>query len=302
MTEAKPSQKQPNPKPIFVLLYYKFVQVPDPEFEAAQHKLVCKGIGIMGRILIASEGINGTVAGTRAQLKEYIKYMNAHPQFGGIVFKWSSAPKLPFHKLIVKKRDEIVTLGREVDMSKTAAYLKPEELHKMFEAGENMVLVDMRNDYEYKVGRFKDAIQPGTDKFYELPEKVKNIKIPEGAKAVTYCTGGIRCEKASILLKEQGVEDVYQLEGGIVKYLEQFPDGYFEGKNFVFDDRLTQKIDTPAGQKVLAECAHCHQPSDRYIDCVKTDCHQLFICCEDCEAKHEGMCPEAVKKRQVATK
>lgn len=254
----------------------------------------------MGRILIAGEGINGTVAGTRAQLKEYIRYMNAHPQFGGIVFKWSSAPRMPFHKLIVKKRDEIVTLGREVDMSKTATYLKPEELHEMFEKGENMVLVDMRNDYEYKVGRFKDAIQPKTDKFYELPEKVKNIKIPKGAKAVTYCTGGIRCEKASVLLKEQDVEDVYQLEGGIVKYLEQFPDGYFEGKNFVFDDRLTQKIDTPAGQKVLAKCEHCGKPSDHYIDCTKPDCHQLFICCEDCEKEHEGICPEAVKKLQKA--
>ncbi len=293
--------KQPNPKPIFVLLYYKFVQVPNPEFEAQQHKLVCKGLGIMGRILIAEEGINGTVAGTKAQLKDYVRYMNAHPQFNDIVFKWSPAPRMPFHKLIVKKRDEIVTLGREVDMSKNS-YIKPEELHELFESGKQVTLVDMRNDYEYKVGRFKDAIQPETDKFYELPEKVKQMNLPEDPDApiVPYCTGGIRCEKAAPLLQEMGYKNVKQLEGGIVKYLEQFPDGYFEGKNFVFDDRLTQKIDTPAGQKVLAECEHCGTPSDHYIDCTKPDCHQLFICCEDCEAKHEGMCPEAVSKLQKA--
>ena len=102
------------------------------------------------------------------------------------------------------------------------------------------------------------------------------------------------------MLKEQGVEDVYQLEGGIVKYLEKFPNGYFEGKNFVFDDRLTLAPDTEAGNKVLATCEHCGAPSDRYLDCTKPDCHQLFICCEDCEAKYEGMCPEAVKKLQKA--
>lgn len=293
--------KTPNPKPIFVLLYYKFVQVPNPEFEAAQHKLVCKGLGIMGRILIASEGINGTVAGTKPQLKEYIRYMNSHPQFGDIVFKWSPAPRMPFPKLIVKKRDEIVTLGREVDMSKNS-YIKPEELHELFKSGKKITLVDMRNDYEYKVGRFKDAIQPETDKFYELPEKVKQLNLPEDPDApiIPYCTGGIRCEKAAPLLQEMGYKNVRQLEGGIVKYLEKFPDGYFEGKNFVFDDRLTMKVDSEAGKKVLAECAHCGAPSDRYLDCTKPDCHQLFICCEDCEKEHEGMCPEAAQKLQQA--
>lgn len=293
--------KAPNPKPIFVLLYYKFVQIPDADFEVIQHKLVCEGLGILGRILIAEEGINGTVAGTRHQLKQYIKYMNAHPQFGEIVFKWSPTPRMPFHKMIVKKRDEIVTLGREVDMSKNS-YIKPEELHELFERGQKVTLVDMRNDYEYKVGRFKDAIQPGTDRFYELPEKVKSLSLPDDPDApiVPYCTGGIRCEKAAPLLQEMGYKNVRQLDGGIVKYLEQFPDGYFEGKNFVFDDRMTQKIDTEAGQKVLATCAHCDQPSDRYIDCMKPDCHQLFICCDDCEHQHDGLCPVAVKGLQKA--
>lgn len=199
---------------IFVLLYYKFVDVKDPAFEAMQHKLVCDGIGLKGRIIIAQEGINGTVAGTSAQLKKYTQYMDSHSLFSDIVFKRSYAGKMPFGKMIVKHRDEIVTLGKKVDMKNTGKYLKPEELHELFENDEDMVVVDMRNNYEYEVGRFDNAIQPDTTKFYELPKNIKNLKIDKDRKVVTYCTGGIRCEKATALLKEVGFEDVYQLEGG----------------------------------------------------------------------------------------
>lgn len=281
---------------IYVLLYYKFVEVPQPEFEVLQHKLVCAGIGLTGRILIAEEGINGTVAGTSAQLKQYTKYMDAHPLFADIVFKRTPAGKLPFHKLIVKKRDEIVTLGKKVDVSKTGKYLTPEQFHAVLENEKDFALVDMRNNYEYEVGRFEGAIQPDTTKFYELPKKVKNLKIDPKKKVLTYCTGGIRCEKATALLTEEGYTDVYQLEGGIAKYLEKYPNGYFKGKNFVFDDRMVTNTDTPSGTEVLGSCAHCGTKSDRYIDCTKPDCHQLFISCKDCEKKHSGLCPVAVKE------
>ena len=280
---------------IYVLLYYKFTSVKKPQFEVMQHKLVCQGIGLKGRILIGEEGLNGTVAGTRAQLKQYTDYMDNHPVFNNIVFKRSPAGKMPFPKMIVKYRKEIVTLGKKVDLKKTGKYLKPQELHELFEKNEDMVVVDMRNNYEYEVGRFEGAIQPDTVKFYELPEKVKNLKIDKKKKVVTYCTGGIRCEKATALLAEEGFTDVYQLEGGIVKYLEKYPDGHFIGKNFVFDDRMVTNTDTKSGSKVLGKCAHCKQASDRYIDCVKPDCHQLFICCKDCEKKYQGLCPVAVK-------
>jgi len=280
---------------IFVLLYYKFVDIADPKFETIQHKLVCKGIGLKGRILISEEGINGTVAGHRSELRQYVEYMNAHPSFGGIVFKRTPAGKMPFPKMIVKYRPEIVTLGKKVNMKKTGQYLKPEQMHEIFEKGEDVVVVDMRNNYEYEVGRFDGAIQPDTVKFYELPEKIKNLKIDKNKKVVTYCTGGIRCEKATALLAEEGFTDVYQLEGGIVKYLEKYPDGYFMGKNFVFDERMTTNGDTESGQKVLGKCAHCKKSSDRYIDCAKPDCHQLFICCKACDKAHAGLCPFAIK-------
>lgn len=280
---------------IFVLLYYKFVDIADPKFETTQHKLVCTGIGLKGRILISEEGINGTVAGHRSELRQYVEYMNAHPSFGGIAFKRTPAGKMPFPKMIVKYRPEIVTLGKKVDMKKTGQYLTPKAMHQLFEKGEDMVVVDMRNNYEYEVGRFDGAIQPDTVKFYELPDKIKNLKIDKTKKVVTYCTGGIRCEKATALLAEEGFSDVYQLEGGIVKYLEHYPDGYFKGKNFVFDERMTTNGDTESGQKVLGKCAHCQKSSDRYIDCAKPDCHQLFICCKACDKVHAGLCPVAVE-------
>lgn len=281
---------------IFVLLYYKFVEVKDPVFETIQHKYVCDGIGLKGRIIIASEGINGTVAGSSAQLKKYVDYMDTHPYFSEIVFKRSYANKMPFGKMIVKCRDEIVTLGKKVNIKNTGKYLKPSELHKLFENNEEMVLVDMRNNYEFEVGRFDNAIQPNTTKFYELPKKIKNLKINKNKKVVTYCTGGIRCEKATALLKEVGFEDVYQLEGGIVKYLEKYPDGHFKGKNFVFDKRMVTNADTPSGKAVLSKCSICNEPSDRYIDCTEPKCHALFLCCKNCEKEYSGLCKRSIKK------
>ena len=290
-TEQK---KHPAGK-LIVLLYYKFVQIPDPSYEVFLHKKVCESIGLKGRILIAEEGINGTVCGTRRQVEEYKRFCNGHSLFGGIVFKESRAIEQPFPKMIIKERPEIVTLRHKVDLKNTGKYVKPEELHDMLERGEDVVMIDMRNNYEYKVGRFENAIQPDTDKFYELPEKVKEMKDLKDKKIVTYCTGGIRCEKASALLVEEGFADVGQLEGGIVKYLEKYPDGHFIGKNFVFDARMTTNGDTESGKQVLAKCEHCGKPCDQYRDCTKPDCHQLFIGCEDCVKKYDGLCPVAVK-------
>ena len=280
---------------IYVLLYYKFVDIDDPKFETVQHKLVCAGIGLKGRIIIAGEGINGTVAGTSAQLRQYTEYMDAHPLFKGIVFKRTSAGKVPFGKLIVKCRNEIVTLGKKVDVNKNGKYLKPEEFHELFESDTDMTVIDMRNNYEYEVGRFERAIQPDTTKFYELPKKIKNLKVDKTKKALIYCTGGIRCEKAGALLVEEGFEDVCQLEGGIAKYLEKYPNGHFKGKNFVFDERMVTNTETPSGKTVLSKCSYCGEPSDRYLDCTEPKCHSLFICCKACEKQHSGVCPQTAE-------
>jgi UPF0176 protein len=281
---------------IYVLLYYKYTEVAKPDFEVLQHKLVCAGIGLKGRIIIASEGINGTVAGTSAQLKQYTSYMNSHPVFGDIVFKRTAAAKVPFGKLIVKLRPEIVTLGKQVDLKNSAEYLSPEKLHKMFEQKTKMVIIDMRNSYEHEVGHFEGSLDPGTDKFYELPQKLSTLSKYKSHKVITVCTGGIRCEKASALLKEEGFEDVSQLEGGIVKYLEKYPNGYFKGKNFVFDERMVTNTDTQSGKNILSKCVHCQKPCDRYLDCTRADCHKLYISCANCEKSHSGRCPAETMK------
>lgn len=285
-----------------VLLYYKFTPVDNPAFEAMQHKLVCAGLGLHGRILIAAEGINGTVAGTRSQIRRYIEYMNKHPDFADIDFKRSHAEKMPFGKLIVKARVEMVTLGCAVDLGKKGRYIAPEQLHQLYEEDEDFVIVDMRNNYEFAVGRFAGAIQPDTRVFADLPDKIKSLELYKNKKVITYCTGGIRCEKASALLVMADFANVYQLEGGIVRYLEKYPDGYFEGKNFVFDGRMVTNSETPSGAKVLAHCEHCGDSCDRYIDCAKSDCRQLFICCEQCEKDHGGLCPVATgDKKELET-
>ncbi len=279
---------------LVVLLYYKFIQVADPTYEVFLHKKVCQSIGLKGRILIAGEGINGTVCGTRRQVDEYIRFCNGHQFFSGIVFKESRAVDQPFPKMIIKERPEIVALRHKVNLKNTGKYIKPEELHSMLERGEDIVMIDMRNNYEYTVGRFANAIQPDTKRFHELPNKVKEMTELKDKKIVTYCTGGIRCEKASALLVEEGFSDVGQLEGGIVKYLEKYPDGHFIGKNFVFDGRMTTNGDTVSGKQVLAKCEHCGAPCDEYHDCTKPDCHQLFIGCDECVHKYDGLCPVAV--------
>ncbi len=287
-------------KAIYVFLYYKFAEVPNPEFETMQHKLVCEGIGLKGRIIIASEGINGTVAGSKAQLRKYREYMDAHPLFGDIVFKRSYSGNWPFKKMIVRRRDEIVTLGKKVDVKKSGKHISPEEFHKLIEQKEDVTIIDMRNDYEYKVGRFEGAIQPNTQRFFELPEKVKNLKVDKTKKALIYCTGGIRCEKAGAVLTEEGFEDVCQLDGGIVKYLEKYPNGYFKGKNFVFDQRMITNTETQSGKEVLAKCEHCQKPCDRFVDCADKSCHKLFICCKDCEKVYECYC--TAKQKSIAIK
>lgn len=277
-----------------VLLYYKFVAVANPRSEVDIQRALLSGLGIRGRIIVSHEGINGTLAGDRQAVDIYISYMNQHGLFGGIDFKESVAIELPFKKLIIKARDEIVTLGCPVDLNNRGIYIGPEELHGLYGRGEDFVIVDMRNNYEYNVGRFQNAVQPDTKIFKELPDKIRSLAQYKGRKVVTYCTGGIRCEKASALLVEAGFDNVYQLEGGIVKYLEQYPNGYFEGKNFVFDERMVTNTDTPSGQKVLASCEHCGQACDRYIDCDQPECHRLFICCLECEKEQVGLCPDSL--------
>ena len=222
--------------------FYKFAFIEDPARLEGAFEENCKRLKLLGTLLIAGEGINGMLAGPIESIDEMITIIKSESCLSDIIFKETFSEIVPFKKLNVKVKEQILTL-RTADLGfpfKAAPYIKPKELRALFSSGSDICLVDARNAFEIKAGSFKGAINPDTKNFSEFPEFVKkNADRLKNKKVVTYCTGGIRCEKASALLLQSGVEDVYQLEGGILEYLSQTDGDFFEGECFVFDDRLT---------------------------------------------------------------
>jgi UPF0176 protein len=262
-----------------VLLFYKYVDISDPASEREEQLYLCNELGLLGRTIIGTEGINATLSGTLEATNEYMKLMDAHPLFCAIDYKIDLVDKVPFKKLSVKVRDEIVTLGVKADPKKTATHLSPEEFNAMIE-DPDVVLFDARNNYESAIGRFRNAITPDISLFKELPDALSNYEELKNKKVVTYCTGGIRCEKASALLKEKGFRDVYQLDGGIVTYAKAFPDGAFEGECFVFDERM--KVGFKDSPELLGSCIECSTPTNDYLNCANKSCNKLVLVCDDC--------------------
>lgn len=280
--------------PYKVLLYYKYVQLDDPEAVRAAQRELCERLNIKGRILIAHEGINGTVAGTPAEIDQYVTETTAFAPFADIEWKISWADEQIFPKLKVKVRDEIVTLGvkrtgKDVAIENKANYIEPEELLSLYESGEDFIILDARNVYEAEVGKFKDAVIPPIDNFRDFAQYVESIKDFKDKNVVTYCTGGIRCEKASAYLRESGFKNVRQLHGGIHEYGRKAGGKHFEGEMFVFDKRLHVPVNE-VNPTIISECSYCQQKVTRYIDCTHISCPSLFICCEACEREHLGTC------------
>lgn len=283
-----------------ILLYYLYTPIENAPKFAYDHLKFCKSLGLKGRILVADEGINGTVGGPPEITQQYIEAMHNDPRFQKTVFKISKGPSTTFRKMFVRYRPELVTLAidEKIDPNTEGGiYLKPEELKEMYDKNEDFVIIDMRNKYEAEIGRFQNAIVLEMKNFKELPELVKGLENYKDKKVVTYCTGGIRCEKASALLKKRGFNNVYQLEGGIVKYGEKFPDNYWEGKLFVFDGRMAVPINSAGKEKILAQCLHCQTPCDTYINCTNYDCNKLIVMCNNCRTEwQEGCSIECSKK------
>lgn len=227
---------------IVIASFYKFIRLDN--FENLREPILAtmQEIGIKGTILLASEGVNGSFAGTREQMDSFYTYMHSDVRFNDLNFKETFDPQNPFEKAKVKLRKEIVTMGvTNVDPLQSAGvYLSPEEWHEFIQDPE-VILIDTRNDYEYDLGTFKNAINPNTENFREFPEYVQNqLSDKKDKKIAMFCTGGIRCEKSTAYLKEQGFEYVYHLKDGILNYIENMPkvDSLWEGKCFVFDDRV----------------------------------------------------------------
>ncbi len=268
-----------------ILLFYKYANIENPEELRDKQKALCERLGLKGRIIVAKEGINATVEGTTEATDEYLKEYLSDPRFSDTHIKKSAGTGDSFPRLSVKVRPEIVSLHLENDINPnelTGVHLKPEELKKWYESGKDFVVVDFRNDYEFKVGRFKNSIMPKLQNFRDIPKALGDLHDLKDKTVLTVCTGGVRCEKASGLLKREGFKDVYQLDGGMVTYMEKFPGQEFEGSLYVFDKRITMTFDSPENHKVIGKCDKCETSSERYVNCKNPRCNKHFICCEAC--------------------
>ncbi len=279
-----------------VLLYYKIVPVQHPAVEVKVHKEVCKALNLHGRILIGKDGINGTVAGTEESIRLYRSYMDGHRVFSAIDFKEHTNAFNPFPRLSIKERYEIVTTDdrERFDFKKRAKHISADKLHRWFVEGKDMVILDMRNDYEWEIGRFKGSIKPPMKYFRDLKDHLAWYKENFADKTVvTFCTGGIRCEPATAMLLQAGFvhDNLYQLEGGIVKYAETYAnDGFYEGKCFVFDDRISVPVNTTKDAVILGNCLLCEKNVDTYRNCANKFCNKLFIGCDACVAAYDNTC------------
>jgi UPF0176 protein len=281
-----------------IILHYKFTPISDPETVKLWQKTLCEKLNLHGRILLSKHGINGTLGGDIDDVKTYVKETKQFAGFKDIKFKWSDGARDHFPKLSVKVRDEIVSFGAadELKVDKNGVvgggtHLKPEQVHELVEKyGDNVIFFDGRNAYEASVGKFKNAVVPDTrtskDFLKELEsDKYKDIK---DKKVVTYCTGGIRCEILSSLMKNRGFKDVYQMDGGIVKYGEAYgDDGLWEGSLYVFDDRMGVKFSDKA--KDIGECIHCETKTSNYENCANASCNDLVLICENCRQNSDKL-------------
>jgi UPF0176 protein len=281
-----------------VILYYYFHPIEEVEKFCKEHKRYCQELGVKGRIYVSKEGINGTLAGTFEQVDAYENYLRSIPGFEKTEFKEDECEYIPFARLSCKVRDEIVSLHIEgVDPERGGRHLQPDEWRNVMESNEDFVIIDVRNNYESKVGHFEGAIQPDVENFYDFPQWLDEADIPKDKKVLMYCTGGIRCEKFSVLMKEKGWEDVNQLHGGILNYAKKEKGKHFKGKCFVFDDRLVVPVDEENLQPI-SYCEITGKPADTYLNCANMQCNKLFVCSEEGAQIMEGCCSEKCKKSE----
>lgn len=280
-------------KDYFVLAYYHFNKIADPHQEVLDHKTFLKERDMTCRIYLSEQGINGQTSGKREDAEAYMRWIHANPLFEKMIFKIHAYHENVFPRKTVKYRKQLVALDEEVDMQQIGEHVPPEKWKTMLENQAPRVLLDVRNDYEWKVGRFDGAECPPCANFREFREYAKALKDevdPQTTPVMMYCTGGIRCELYSSLLKKEGFKDVYQLDGGIINYGLKQGSSHWLGKVFVFDDRLTVPISEEEATPVIGTCHHCQTSNENYYNCANMDCNHLFLCCPNCLKQFTGCC------------
>jgi UPF0176 protein len=277
-----------------VLLYYIYSPIENVVEYRDIHHQFCLDHNLLGRIIVAPEGLNGTVSGKKEDCEAYMNWIKEDPRFATIDFKVESHSNHTFKKLYVRIKKEIVHSELPVDPRvRTGKHLEPDDFKKMLN-DENVVLVDMRSNYEHMVGKFKGAVTFDMENLRELPDHVHEIEHLKDKKIITYCTGGIKCEKASAYLIEQGFTDVYQLHGGIIKYGIEAGGENFDGKCYVFDGRLTTEVNK-INPEVISTCHICGDKCDRMINCANPQCNEHLPICEKCGEEMEGACSAECK-------
>lgn len=295
-----------------ILLFYKYVFINNPEEVSSWLRALCQKFNLKGRLIVATEGLNITLEGQTDKTELFINELETDARFQNIHFKRSVGNGNSFPKLSVKVRPEIVSLNLgvcDIDPNQlTGKYLKPEELHEWIREGKEFYIVDMRNVYEHAIGRFKNSICPPMNNFRDLQKVVKKLNHLKNEVVLTVCTGGVRCEKASGYLISKGFKNVYQLQGGIVSYMEKYPNEDFEGKLYVFDGRVAMGFytDDPS-HIVIGTCKNCKSKSENVVDCRIRGCNGQFILCDFCQNKQEekkGMtyCPDGCLNSNIFSK
>lgn len=282
-------------KPYRILLYYNFIPVPYPEAERQAQEEFCRQHGLLGRILVAPEGINGTVSGIEADIQAYMDWMAVHPVFSGTEFKVDVHGGHAFHKLHVRVKPEIVHFGVNglQPWEKAGAYVSPQAFKEMLEQGdENLVILDARSNYETRIGKFRGATSLDIENFRELPEHLHELESFRDKTVVTYCTGGIKCEKVTAWLLQQGFRDVRQLHGGIIRYAHETGGAHFEGDCYVFDERVVVPVNA-VNPITLGSCLVCGNPSSRSMNCANAACNDQIVMCDTCADKMQGCCSQA---------
>ncbi|HEX2792737.1 MAG TPA: rhodanese-related sulfurtransferase [Candidatus Paceibacterota bacterium] len=279
-----------------VLLFYKYVTIEDPAALAEEVRALATRYSLLGRALIAEEGINATLEGETDATEAFVAELLKDKRLKDMKIKRSGGDGAAFHKLKVKVREEIVgtKFPKEIDpRTRTAPHLSAEELKRWYENEEDFVVVDMRNDYEYRSGHFKGSVNPGMTYSRELPEKLPVLEPYKGKKVVTVCTGGVRCEKMSAYLMANGFSDVYQLDNGMHGYMEKYPGQDFAGTLYTFDNRLT--MDFGGEREVVGRCHVCEASTENYINCANDFCHLHILVCPSCTENAGAYCSGACR-------
>jgi UPF0176 protein len=294
----KPKQEQ-----FELLTFYHFVDIPEDELESvcADHLQFCSDIGLKWRIYIGTEGISSTVSGNLGQCRAYRMYLESTKYFKNIADIEPKATLVSGHqfpKLTVKVRHEIVVLWEKVTEEEVKKYKKeltPEQFKQILDEGktDDYIILDMRNDYEYRLGHFKWAIPAGTVNFREVPQLLERYREKaKGKKIIWYCTGGIRCEKAAVLANKAGIQDVYAIEGGVVQYVNTHNDGNWLGNLYTFDDRVSTFVGDEETHTTIGSCLHSDKLTDHCDNCRYTECNARLIVDLDEHKKHLGFCSQ----------